>query len=130
MKLKFIRNSDDFVIIADAEDGSYKIKLLELFVEFRKITVDAPILRRELDALDRGEPYIMPFLQGKQMIHTIPEGRLSYLLQDLCGGPLPKQLLISFVAHDSFNSSLKKNPFIFENLNIRSLVFKVNGENR
>ena len=93
MKLKFIRNSD-FVILADAEDGSYKIKLLELFVEFRKITVDAPILRRELDALDRGEPYIMPFLQGKQMIHTIPEGRLSYLLQDLCARPLPKKLQI------------------------------------
>ena len=87
MKLKFIRNSD-FVILADAEDGSYKIKLLELFVEFLKIT------RRELDALDRGEPYIMPFLQGKQMIHTIPEGRLSYLLQDLCARPLPKKLQI------------------------------------
>ena len=41
MKLKFIRNSDDFVLIADASDGTYKIKLLELFVEFRKIAVDA-----------------------------------------------------------------------------------------
>ena len=65
MKLKFIRNNDDFVLIADASNGTYKIKLLELFVEFRKIAVDAPIMRRELDALDRGEPYIMPLLQGK-----------------------------------------------------------------
>ena len=129
MKLKFIRNSDDFVLIADASDGTYKIKLLELFVEFRKIAVDAPIMRRELDALDRGEPYIMPFLQGKQMIHTIPEGRLSYMLHDLCGGPLPKQILVSFVAHDSFNIRLRNNPYIFENLKISSLVFKVNGEN-
>ena len=129
MKIKFIRNNDDFVIMADAEDGTYKIKLLELFVEFRKITVDTPILRRELDALDRGEPYIMPFLQGKQIIHTIPQGRLSYLLQDLCTGPLPKQVLISFVSHDGYNGTLKKNPYVFENLNIRSLVFKINGEN-
>ena len=65
MKLKFIRNNDDFVLIADASNGTYKIKLFELFVEFRKIAVDAPIMRRELDALDRGEPYIMPLLQGK-----------------------------------------------------------------
>jgi hypothetical protein len=130
MKIKFIRNNDDFVIMADANDKTYKIKLLELFVEFRKITVDTQILRREMDALDRGEPYILPFLQGKQIIHTIPSGRHSYLLQDLFGGPLPKQVLISFVAHDSFNGTLKKNPFVFENLNIRSLVFKINGENR
>ena len=130
MKIKFHRNKDDFVIMGDAAEGTYKIKLLELFVEFRKITVDTQILRREMDALDRGDPYIMPFLQGKQIIHTIPNGRLSYLLQDLYSGPLPKQILISFVAHDSFNGTLKKNPFIFENLNIRSLVFKINGENR
>ena len=130
MKLKFIRNSDYFVILSNTADGAFKIKLLELFVEFRKITVDTPILRCELDALDRGEPYIMPFLQGKQTIHTIPQGRLSYLLQDLCSRPLPKQVLVSFVAHDSFNGTLKKNPFIFENLDIRSLVFKINGENR
>ena len=125
-----IRNIDDFVIILDANDGTYKIKLLELFVEFRKITVDTQILRPEMDALDRGDPYIMPFLQGKQIIHTITSGRYSYLLQDLFRGPLPKQVLISFVAHDSFNGTLKKNPFVFENLNIRSLVFKINGENR
>ena len=130
LKLKFIRNSDDFVIIANESEGTYKIKLLELFVEFRKISVDTAILKREMDALDRGEPYIMPFLQGKQIIHTIPEGRLSYMLHDLCGGNLPRQLIVAFVAHDSFNNSLKKNPYIFENLDIKSLVFKINGENR
>ena len=72
MKLKFIRNNDDFVIMANDADGTYKIKLLQLYVEFRKITVDTPILHREMDLLDKGQPYIMPFLQGKQIIHTIP----------------------------------------------------------
>ncbi len=69
-------------------------------------------------ALENGDPYIMPFLQGKQIIHTIPKGRHSYMLQDLFSGPLPKQVLISFVSHESFNGTLKTNPFIFENLKI------------
>ena len=51
MKIKLIRNSDDFVILADEANGTYKIKLLELFVEFRKITADTQILRREMQAL-------------------------------------------------------------------------------
>ena len=129
MRLKFIRNNDNFVIMADANDGLYKIKLLELYVEFRKIKVDGSILRREMEALDRGEPYIIPFIQGKQVIHTVPNGRLSYMLSELFTGPLPKQVLVAFVSHASFNSSCRKNPYIFENLNINSLVLKINGEN-
>ena len=129
LRLKFIRNDDDFVILANAANGTYKIKLLQLYVEFRKISVDVPIMKREMDLLDKGQPYVMPFLQGKHFIHTIPEGRLSYMLDDLCTGRLPKQLLVSFVAHDSYNGALKKNGFVFENININSLVYKVNGEN-
>ena len=130
LRLKFIRNDDDFVVIGNAANGTYRIKILELFVEFRKISVDVPIMKRELDLLDKGEPYVMPFLQGRHFVHTIPEGRLSYMLDDLCTGRLPKQLLLCFVAHDSFNGALKKNGFVFENIGINSLVFKVNGENR
>ena len=47
MKLKFIRNDDNFVIIANAAPGTYKIKIIELFVEFRKIGVDISIMKRE-----------------------------------------------------------------------------------
>ena len=129
LRLKFIRNDDNFVILANAANETYKIKLLQLYVEFRKISVDVPIMKREMDLLDKGQPYVMPFLQGKHFIHTIPEGRLSYMLDDLCTGRLPKQLLVSFVAHDSYNGALKKNGFVFENININSLVYKVNGEN-
>ena len=59
MRLKFIRNNDNFVIIADKNDGVYKIKLLELYVEFRKIKVDTSVLSREMAALERGEPYVI-----------------------------------------------------------------------
>ena len=59
--------------------------------------------------MDKGQPYVLPFLQGKHFIHTIPKERLSYMLDNLCTGRLPKQILVSFVRHDAFNGSLKKN---------------------
>lgn len=124
MRLKFIRNDDNFVILANG--GDYKIKLLELFVEFRKIGTDVAILSRELSLLNKGDPYKMPFLQARQFVPpVIPQGHQSYMLDELCTGDLPRHLLVSFVRHDSFNSDIKRNGFIFENLNISSLVFKV-----
>ena len=66
MRLKFVRNDDNFIILAAT--GVYKIKLLELFVEFRKIGTDVNILSRELAALNKGDPYVMPFLQAKQFV--------------------------------------------------------------
>ena len=128
MLLKFIRNDDSFVIIA--RTGKYKIKLLELFVEFRKIKLSKQITEKTIKSfVEDGRPYIMPFLQGKYVTHTIAAHRSSFILSDICQGSLPKQLLVSFVRHDSFNSLQKNNGFIFENLKIKSLAFKVNGEN-
>ena len=127
MKMKFIRNDDNFVIIANS--GEYRLKLLELYVEFRKISVDIPIMKRELAALEAGEPYKMPFLTSKFFIHTVPKGRRSFMLNDMVTGNLPRQIILCFVRHDSFNADPKKNGYIFENVKISNLVFKVNSEN-
>jgi hypothetical protein len=129
MKLKLIRNNDNFVIISAETEGKYKIKLLDLYVEFRKIVVDQSILRREVQLFESGKPYLMQFIQGKQIVTTIPKGRWSYLQPELITGPLPRQVIIGFVSHASYNGSQATNPYIFENLKIRSLVFKVNGVN-
>ena len=129
MKLKFIRNSDSFVILSSEQAGKYKIKILDLYVEFRKILVDEQILRRELQLFDSGKPYLVQFTQGKQYVTTIPKDRLSFYQPELITGPFPKQIIIGFVSHGAYNGSYSTNPYVFENLKIRSLVFKVNGVN-
>ena len=129
MKLKLIRNQDSFVIISNDVAGKYKIKLLDLYVEFRKIVVDQSILRRELQLFESGKPYLIQFIQGKQVVTTIPKTRWSYLQPELITGPLPRQVIVGFVSHAAYNGSQATNPYVFENLKIRSLVFKVNGEN-
>ena len=129
MKLRFIRNSDSFVILSNHPTKKYKIKLLDLYVEFRKLKVDEPILRRELQLFDSGKPFLVHFTQGKQIVDTIPKTRLFHHQPELITGPLPKQVIIGFVSHGAYNGSYKTNPYVFENLKISSLVFKVNGAN-
>ena len=129
MKFKFVRNSDELVILNGDASKKYKIKILDLYVEFRKILVDEPILRRELQLFDSGKPYLVQFTQGKLMVNTIPKARMSYYQPDLITGVLPKQIIIGFVNHKAYNGSYGTNPYVFENLKIRSLVFNVNGVN-
>ena len=73
--------------------------------------------------------FLIHFTQGKQIAATIPRNRLFYYQPELITGPLPKQVIIGFVSHAAYNGSYKTNPYVFENLKIRSLVFKVNGVN-
>ena len=76
MKLKLIRNNDNFVIISADTEGKYKIKLLDLYVEFRKIVVDQSILRREVQLFESGKPYLMQIYSGQANSHHNPEGEV------------------------------------------------------
>ena len=125
--IKFHRNDDNFVLIQN-DNKEYKIKLLKLGIEFRKLDYMPAKVSRDLERFSKGEPYIIPFNRTKITTRVIPSGRGSYSISDLYRGPLPQQLIIGFVKHSSFNSDKKSNPYIFENLNIKSLTFKVNGQ--
>ena len=83
---------------------------------------------RDLARFESEEPYIMPFNKTRITTRVIPEGRSSFSVPDLYRGPLPQQLIIGFVKHKAYNADPQLNPYIFENLGIKSLAFKVNGQ--
>ena len=126
MTLKLHRNNDDFVIIKN-DDKEYKIKLLKLGVEFRKIDYMPAKVARDIMRFENGEEYIMPFNKTRLTTRVIPQGISSFSTPEIYRGPLPQQLIIGFVKHSAYNADPKLNPYIFENLGIKSLVFKVNG---
>ena len=128
MVLKLHRNDDSFTIITDAAT-EFKIKLLSLEVEFRKMDYMPAKISRDLELLESGQPYIMPFNKTKISTRVIPAGRQSFSVSDIYRGVLPQQMILGFVKHSAFNGNKKLNPYIFETVDIKSLVFKVNNEN-
>ena len=127
MTLKLYRNNDKFVTIQN-DNKEYKIKLLKLGVEFRKVDFMPAKVARDLAKFENEDPYIMPFNKTRLTTRVIPTGRSSFSVPDLYRGPLPQQLIIGFVKHSAYNADPKLNPYIFENLDIKSLAFKVNGQ--
>jgi hypothetical protein len=126
IKLKLIRNTDNFSIIAAS--GTYKIKVKDLKLSVRKVKVDPTVLARH--ALKwRNGPAIFPFNQSRITTFVIPSGVNSQTLSNVCHGALPSQMIVGFVNNDAYNGALTKNPFIFEHANINNFVFKVNGVN-
>ena len=128
MVLKLHRNDDNFTLITDSST-EFKIKLLALEVEFRRLEYMPAKISRDLELFENGQPYIMPFNKTKMSTRVIPAGRHSFSASDIYRGVLPQQMILGFVKHSAFNGNKKLNPYIFENLNIKSLVFKVNDVN-
>jgi hypothetical protein len=126
IKLKLIRNTDNFSIIA--AEGKYKIKIKDLKLSVRKVKVDSAQVARHAQQFRNG-PVIFPFNQSRISTYVIPSGVDSQTLSNVCHGALPSQIIVGFVDNAAFNGSLTGNPFLFEHQSINNFVFKVNGVN-
>lgn len=54
-------------------------------------------------------------------------GVLDYHINDVHNGVLPRKIFVACVSSDSFNGSLKKNPFNFQHFNIRQIACIYDG---
>ena len=113
--LKFIKNDDKFVIISNS-GVEYVLKLTELKLEVRAISMHEKITKGVLDAQIGGRPFEMPFLQTRCFYHPIHKDSRSFIQYQTCTGRLPKKLIVGFVDHAAF-----------ENMDIDSFSFKLNN---
>ena len=128
IKLRFIRNDDNSSIIAAT--GNYKIQIIpdSLCLSLRKITPSLAILNQHKKLFSSGRKAIFLFQQSKITTHLITAGTQSISLSNICTGPLPCQIFAVMVDHDAFDSSPKKDPWIFKPNSINSYPFLVNEE--
>jgi hypothetical protein len=59
---------------------------------------------------------------------TIPAGNQFAMIPNVFKGTLPRKLLVGFVSQEAFAGNMKTNPYNFENIGVKSISLKVNGE--
>ena len=128
VKIRLIRNEDNFSIISDKTGSPYKIKLdprLRLIVRKIQPSLEMLAYHKRLFATKKA---VFLINQCKITTRLIGRGEQTVDLQSVASGILPSQMMLVMVDHAAYSSSLKMNPFHFKNFGLTNLTFKVNGE--
>ena len=125
LKLKLIKNKDEFFMLSDKSQAKFKI--LDLKLRFRLVET-AKNFADDVSkiGLGRANAYY-PYYMSRIRTNLITEGIQSYTWPSAIRGKLPKQIILGFVDHSAYSGDLKKKPFVFENFDIDGLSLRVNG---
>ncbi len=124
IKLKFIRNDDKFSLLGNTQVT--KIKVNELFLSIRRVTID-PVEDAKINSdLEKG-PAAYPIDQSRIKTFTIPSGLRNHNISQIFRGQLPRSLIIGFVDTAAYDGAINKNPFVFEHNKLNYFNLFVNG---
>lgn len=126
VKVRLLRNSDAFSILATTP-ADYKIKILNLELEIKKIVPSQNILKQH-EMLFKNSKAKFAFNQTKMTHHLVSKGTQNITIPQICSGILPKTVFVFQVDHIAFNGSENTNPFIFSPFGLQNIIFKVNGQ--
>jgi hypothetical protein len=125
IKLKFIRNDDNFSFIGPAgEDCMISVNSLKL--QIRKIKIDSRV-QQSIEGQLATTPAIYNLTQSKIKTFQIPTATKSIEIPNIIQGNLPRSVHICFVSNSGFNGDITGNPFYFNNLTIDYFNLKING---
>jgi hypothetical protein len=122
--LKFIRNEDKFSLLGNTLVT--KIKVNELFLTIRRVTLDPQEDSKIISDLEKG-PAAYPIDQSKIKTFTIPSQLRNHNISQIFRGQLPRSLIIGFVDTDAYDGAVNKNPFVFEHFKLNYFNLFING---
>jgi hypothetical protein len=113
--------------LMSADDKPCKFQIDDMYLSVRHITVSPEILKQHQEEI-KERPVILPYNKTAIQTYSYPAGSTNINTSLISTSTLPKTMLIGFVHSSHFNGSYKKNPFLFDNLNINYLSISVNGQ--
>lgn len=127
LKIKLIRNNDDFPLIHASAAGTFKIKFNKLQLITRKVTLDPKVSAGMEKLLEKG-PSIYSVTQSKIKTHLLTAGTQTTYLSQVVRGKLPKNFTFAILESEQMENNPKVNPFYFNNRGVNYLNVFINGE--
>ena len=125
VKINFFRNSDDVTLMGQ---GGFKIKLIDLFIEYRKVEILPSIMNDQKSRFSDGEKLNLTYDMTDVKSWSIPAGLSGHSLTLLTAGSvLPSQIILGFVHDRAFSGSRQHDPFAFRSFGIQSIKLKRDG---
>ncbi|XP_038058848.1 uncharacterized protein F54H12.2-like [Patiria miniata] len=127
LKLKLIRSSNAFCLMAAGGNPTYKVVILNASVFVRKVKVSSGVMLGHMKALEKGTAKY-PIKRNLCKMVSVPRGNLTLTQDHVFLGQLPNRIVVGCVTNEAFNGRYGKNPFNFQHMNINFLTVHLDGE--
>uniref|UniRef100_H3ANZ2 Uncharacterized protein n=1 Tax=Latimeria chalumnae TaxID=7897 RepID=H3ANZ2_LATCH len=127
VKIKLIRNKDEFCLLSGDADERYKLKIISTLLFVKKVKVSPRVRLSHAEALLMANTKY-PIDRVGMKVLSIAAGSCVCNQENLFLGQLPKLIVIGFVDNDSFSGVYHKNPFNFKHYNINFVALYMDGE--
>ncbi|KAK3932649.1 hypothetical protein KUF71_013723 [Frankliniella fusca] len=125
LRLKLTRSRDAFALMSTK--GTEKIKLLDVKLFIRRVTISPSVLLAHAQALEKSAAkYPVNRVDIKTV--TIAQGMHSKTIDNLFLNQLPQRVIIGFVDNRAFNEDYARNPFRFQRFSLNYLQMHVDGQ--
>lgn len=127
LKLKLIRNADDFSLLSDGANASkFHIGLKNLRLAVRRVKID-PAVQAVIETKLLKSPALYDITQSKIKTFLIPANTKSIDFPSVIQGNLPRNIIFGFVSSKGFNGAIDGNPFHFNHHHVNNFNLKING---
>ena len=124
IKLKLLRNEDDFSLLGAEKVSKIKIHDLKLLV--RRVSV-APSIVDQIEANLLKTPAIYPVANSRVNSFILTKDQKVVRISNIFNGLTPRSFIVTFVHMDAYNGSVAKNPFVFEHFKLNSFQAYIDG---
>ena len=126
VRIKLSRASPQFACMS-FNGTALKIDIEKCSLFVRRVSVNPSVIEGHAVGLAKRNA-IYPIPRYQLVSHIITNGQLETVKDNLFPVETPKLLLVGMVDHTAFNGDYKKNPYNFQNYNLKKLVLYRNGE--
>lgn len=125
--IKLFPNRDEFRLITYPDETEAQIEIEDIRMFVCKVTVASEtILGIEKTLIST--PALYPIPRSDIRTFNIPSGSYGDTIEDMFQGEVPSSMILGMVDSEAFSGNYKLNPYRFNNFNIASLGFYVDGE--
>lgn len=126
MKLKFVRNPADLVLMA-AQNSTFKLKILSFNLFIRKVKAMETTQFCHIQALSK-TPAKYPLRRVEVTHYSLPAGTMIDEQNTLLNGQIPNRVVIGCIDSAAMTGQFNKNPYNFKNYNIKQCALNIEGE--
>jgi hypothetical protein len=124
--LRLVPNDQSFYLISSDEELKPKIEFLDCCLLVHRSKVSRPIVEAHNHALQIA-PAKYPIKRVEVKPFVVPPDTLDALIDNVHNVALPRRIFVALVSNESFNGSLKTNPFNYEHFNVNHIVAYLDG---